>query len=75
MAEITVTVCDVCLDRSKPVRHYTLGRDGETAERDLCSDDSAQLDEWFPVKVVKRRRTTAFADRVKTPEEVAALRK
>ncbi|WLW38579.1 hypothetical protein [Streptomyces phage Verabelle] len=45
MAKIQVTVCDI--DQSevgKPTTHYTITRDGDRAEMDLCKDHAGPIE-------------------------------
>lgn len=43
MAKVNLTICDICGDRSKDAKPYTLKVDGETIAADLCDDDGKPI--------------------------------
>ncbi|WJN63439.1 hypothetical protein [Streptomyces phage phiScoe56] len=45
MAQIKVTVCDIDpTELGKPTTHYTISRDGERSELDLCKDHAGPIE-------------------------------
>ncbi|QDP44233.1 hypothetical protein KGG70_gp51 [Streptomyces phage Celia] len=42
----------MCQAVDRPTTHYTIARDGEAAEVDLCAEHGAPLDELFPAPVL-----------------------
>ncbi|OKI45120.1 hypothetical protein [Micromonospora sp. CB01531] len=43
MAKVSVTVCDICADRSKEAQRYTIRTEEGTVNLDLCVDDAAPI--------------------------------
>lgn len=41
---ITVSVCDTCKDKERPVRGYKLSSEGRVKEVDLCEEHAAPLE-------------------------------
>lgn len=45
----SITVCDVCKDRNRPTKEYTVSdAEGRTGRTDRCTEDAAALEEVLP---------------------------
>lgn len=42
MAKMSLTICDICNDRSKDAKPYTI-KNGESVTVDLCDDDAKPI--------------------------------
>lgn len=74
MAQVSVTVCDVCHAPYRPTEKWRLSRDGRSATFDLCREHAAPLGELFNGKT-NRKQYRRFADAVTTMEDIEAMKR
>lgn len=64
MAQIKVTVCDIDpTELGKPTTHYTITRDGERSELDLCKNHAGPIESLLD---------QLYAEQGQTPKPVPA---
>lgn len=59
MGQVTITICDVCADRSKDTTHWILSGPTGKKDIDLCDEHAKPLEELFGVDAPEPRKATA----------------
>jgi|GEM_PF-2473881 len=68
MAQVTITVCDICQAPDRSTTRYRVARRGASAQTDRCEEHGAELEAI--VQSVERKPRHDWTERVTTLEEL-----
>ena len=75
MAKIEVEVCDTCMDPKRPVKTYTIERDGKKATTTRCAPHGRLFEQVFNEAAAEQPKPRRRQPRVQTVDEIEKAKK